>query len=57
MHTGVQEIPVLWLGLSSDGGVRSRFHASTIAAGSMVLTDAVGWGAFLLARRQKDLLL
>jgi hypothetical protein len=47
IHTGVQEIPVLWLGLSclglsSDGGVRSRFHASTIAAGSMILTDAVG---------------
>src|ERR671917_856480 len=35
-------MPVLWLRLSSDGGVRSRFHASMIAAGSMILTDAVG---------------
>src|SRR5918995_5753137 len=33
--------PVLGLGLSSDGGVRSRFHASTIVPGSMILTDAV----------------
>jgi hypothetical protein len=41
-HTGVQEIPVLWLRLSSDGGVRSRFHASTLVPGSMILNDAVG---------------
>src|SRR5919107_5639496 len=33
--------PVLGLGLSSDGGVRSRFHASTIVPGSMLLTYAV----------------
>jgi hypothetical protein len=37
----VQDTLVLGLGLSSDGGVRSRFHASTIVPGSMILTNAV----------------
>ena len=40
-HRCVQETPILWLGRSSDGGFRSRFHASTIVPGSMILTDAV----------------
>src|SRR5918994_3032945 len=38
----VQDTLVLGLGLSSEGGVRSRFHASTIVPGSMILTNAVG---------------
>ena len=37
----VQDTLVLGLGLSSEGGVRSRFHASTIVPGSMILTNAV----------------
>ena len=44
--------PVLGLGLSSDGGVRSRFHASTIVPGSIIVTYAVG--AVGESRRDRD---
>ena len=41
LHTDSKEDPVLWLELSSDGDSWSRFRASTIVLGSIILADTV----------------